>query len=213
MRPTESGEGEMNFSVELDSTSLSLLKRVRRSDRDAWVRLAALYSPVVYGWCRRAGLQDNDAADAVQEIFRSVFQGLAQFRGDEDNENSGSFRGWLWAITRNQIRVFFRRQAVVPQAIGGTDAQVRFAEQADGWQLLDENEPDAAVTRRRLLHRALDLVKGDFSDVTWQVFSRVTLQERSIQDVAAEFGLTDNAVRQAKFRVLRRLREELDGGL
>lgn len=203
----------MKFSCEDGSTSLSLLKRVRRSDRDAWIRLTVLYSPVVYGWCRRAGLQDNDAADAVQDVFRSVFQGVADFRGAEAGEDGGSFRGWLWTITRNQIRLFFRRRGKTPLAIGGTDAQVRFAEHADGWQELDENEPDATVTRRRLLHRALDLVKGDFNEVTWQVFSRVTLQERSIQDVAAEFGLTENAVRQAKFRVLRRLREELDGGL
>ena len=177
------------------------------------MRLSELYSPVVYGWCRRAGVQNDDAADAVQDVFRAVFQGVAEFRGAEAGESVGSFRGWLWAISRNQIRLFFRRRGKVPQAIGGTDAQVRFAEHADGWQELDESEPDAAVTRRRLLHRALDLVKGDFNEVTWQVFSRVTLQEHSIQDVAAEFGLTENAVRQAKFRVLRRLREELDGGL
>lgn len=56
-------------------------------------------------------------------------------------------------------------------------------------------------------------MRSDFNESTWQAFAQVTLQGRSIQDVAAELGLKDNAVRQAKFRVLRRLREELDGVL
>lgn len=66
------------------------------------------------------------------------------------------------------------------------------------------------MTQRRLLHRALDLIRKDFNQITWTAFSRIALENREIQDVAKELGLTENAVRQAKFRVLRRLREELD---
>ncbi len=193
-------------------TSASLLLRVRGLDADAWIRLSSLYGPVVYGWCRRGGLQDNDAADAVQDVFRSVFQGISEFRGAPDGVAGSSFRGWLWTITRNQIRLFYRRQGNVPQAVGGTDAQVRFAAQSDALNDSTE-EPDAELTRRQILHRAVDLVRGDFNETTWQAFVRVALQGHSIPDVAAELGLTDNAVRQAKFRVLRRLREELDGVL
>ena len=202
----------MNLPIDSASTSPSLINRVRRFESDAWIRLSALYGPMVYGWCRRAGLQSNDAADAVQEVFRSVFQGIGQFRGAAESQSGGSFRGWLWVITRNQVRLSVRRSAGVPQAVGGTDAQIRFAEHADAATVVDlnESEPDAEATRTRLLHRALDLVRGDFIDSTWTAFSRVTLQGHAIQDVAVELGLTENAVRQAKFRVLRRLHEELD---
>ncbi len=201
----------MNAERDANSTSLSLLNRVRRNDVDAWFRLTTLYSPIVYSWCRRAGLQDNDASDAVQEVFRTVFQRLAQFRGSE--REGGSFRGWLWTISRNQVLLNYRNRGKQPQAFGGSDAKLLFAEQTDGASNFDDDEPDAANTRCRILHRALDLVKGDFNTVTWQAFSRVTLQDHSIQDVARDLKLTENAVRQAKFRVLRRLREELDGGL
>ena len=200
----------MSFAVAPNSTSLSLLKRVRRFETDAWVRLSALYGPVVYGWCRRAGLQSNDAADAVQEVFRSVFQGISQFRGTDESQHGGSFRGWLWAVTRNHLLLCFRRNQHIPHAVGGTDAQVRFTQQPDPTPSLDESEPDVEGTRRRLLHRAMDLVRADFNDATWTAFTRITLQGHAIQDVASELGLTMNAVRQAKFRVLRRLREELD---
>lgn len=201
----------MNYSLEANSTSLSLLKRVRRHDVDAWGRLTELYSPIVYRWCRRSGLQDHDAADAVQDVFRQVFQGIAEFRGADGN--GGSFRGWLWTISRNQIRLHYRNQVRTPRAIGGTDGQITFAAHVDDTPGPDDNEPDSEITRVRLLQRALALVKGDFNEVTWQVFSRVTLQEHSIQDVARETGLTENGVRQAKFRVLTRLREELEGGV
>lgn len=203
----------MSAAIQPGLTSVSLLRRVRRLDADAWVRLSSLYSPVVYGWCRRAGLQDNDAADAVQDVFRSVFQGIGEFRGSDNSQPGGSFRGWLWTITRNQVRLFYRRQGNAPQAVGGTAAHVHLAEHADEFRDLAENEPDAEETRCRVLHRAVELVRGDFNESTWQAFAQVTLQGRSIQDVAAELGLKDNAVRQAKFRVLRRLREELDGVL
>ena len=195
---------------ELQPTSLSLLRRVRHFETDAWSRLSALYGPLVYGWCRRAGLQSSDAADAVQEVFRSVFQGIAQFRGSDGSQNGGSFRGWLWTVTRNQVRLSFRKNENTPQAIGGTDVQMRLAQKPDSVPSLDDSEPDAELTERRLLHRALDLVRADFNDSTWTAFTRVTLQGHAISEVAADLGLTENAVRQAKFRVLRRLREELD---
>jgi RNA polymerase sigma-70 factor (ECF subfamily) len=55
------------------------------------------------------------------------------------------------------------------------------------------------------------LVRGDFSETTSQCFVRTTLQGQTCVEVAADLGLTDNAVRQARFRMLRQLREELDG--
>lgn len=201
----------MNHSREADSTSLSLLKRACRQDVLAWRRLTDLYSPIVYSWCRRSGLQYNDAADAVQDVFRQVFQGIGAFRGADGN--GGSFRGWLWTISRNQIRLHFRKQVRSPEAIGGTNAQVRFATQADHTAGPDEDEPESDLTRVRLLHRALEMIKDDFNPVTWEIFSRVALREHSIQDVARDHGVTENAVRQMKFRVLNRLREELDGSL
>lgn len=118
----------MSAAIQPGLTSVSLLRRVRRLDADAWVRLSSLYGPVVYGWCRRAGLQDNDAADAVQDVFRSVFQGIGEFRGTDNSPTGGSFRGWLWTITRNHVRLFYRRQGNTPQAVGGTEANVRLAE-------------------------------------------------------------------------------------
>ncbi|MDG1896579.1 MAG: sigma-70 family RNA polymerase sigma factor [Fuerstiella sp.] len=88
----------------LSSTSPSLLSRARVGDTDAWHRLVEIYSPVVYRWARSAGLQDSDASDVMQDVFRDVARGLSGFRKEKPGD---SFRGWLWVIARNRIRQHF----------------------------------------------------------------------------------------------------------
>jgi RNA polymerase sigma-70 factor (ECF subfamily) len=151
-------------------------------------------------------LQESDAADATQEIFRSVFQHIDQL---QRSQQGGSFRGWLWTITVNQIRLQFRQARRHPQARGGSDGQQMLAQLPD--PELPDQEPEADAGRSRIVHRALDLVRGDFSDSTWAIFERTTVGNESCQHVAADLGMSANAVRQARFRVLRRLRQELDG--
>jgi RNA polymerase sigma-70 factor (ECF subfamily) len=59
------------------ATSTSLIRRVKDRDDEAWERLLDLYVPLVYSWCRRSGMQTEDAADVVQEVFRAVLRGIA----------------------------------------------------------------------------------------------------------------------------------------
>ena len=101
------------------STASSLLERARQQTPGAWERLTTLYGPLVYSWSRRAGLQAEDAADVVQDVFRAVVIHLSGFRRERSGD---SFRGWLWTITQNKIRDLRRRQAGRPEAVGGTDA-------------------------------------------------------------------------------------------
>lgn len=152
------------------------------------------------------GLSDADAADAVQEVFRSVYSHATDF--DVENQQS-SFRAWLWAITRNQVRLFYRRRGSTPQAQGGTDVARQLNEYPD-W-IDDEEEPVTSHERRSLLQRTLAVIRNDFDDTTWQAFWRLAVEDHSSADIAEELGISQGAVRQAKYRVLCRLREEMGG--
>src|SRR5262245_64505826 len=79
-----------------DSTASSLILGVRQGEADAWRRVSRLYAPLVYAWCRRAGLQGPDAEDILQEVFLTVARRAAEFRHDRPGD---SFRGWLYGIT------------------------------------------------------------------------------------------------------------------
>lgn len=183
-------------------TSLNLIQRLKRDEGDAWSRFVDLYGPLIYYWARRAGLQPDDAADITQEVLRSVAGHMAGFHKDHPGD---TLRGWLWTITRNKIRDHFRRRKGRAEGAGGTDAHKQLQ------QFPGEVPPpsDDSVEVRDLVRRALNLIRGDFGEQTWQAFVQAVYHERSSTEIAAELGITPNAVRKAKARVLCRLREEL----
>ena len=187
-------------------TSLTLLQRLRANEPDAWQTLVLLYTPLLYHWCARAGLQGADADDVLQEVFRAVAAHLGGFRRDRPGD---SFRGWLRAVTRSMILLHFRKSGRQPQGSGGTDAFAQLQEVADPTAAPpDDADTGAATETDGLRRRALELVQGQFEERTWQMFWRTFVDERSPVDVAAEMGATPAAVRKAKSRVLHRLKEE-----
>ena len=68
---------------------------------------------------------------------------------------------------------------------------------------------DPADQLSGLYRRALELVRAEFEQQTWTMFWRTVIDGRTPAEVSAEQGVSDAAVRQAKSRVLRRLREEV----
>jgi RNA polymerase sigma-70 factor (ECF subfamily) len=193
------------------STSRTLLNGLRANEAEAWDRLVTLYAPLVYHWCRQQGLPNSDMSDLLQDVFQSVAAHIGRFRKERAGD---TFRGWLRTITRNKVADHFRKRAVQPQAAGGTTAfQQMGAVPAPSGSLsasASQSELAAdAVAQRDLLARALNLIREEFEDRTWQAFWQTAVESRSAADVAAELGMSAGAVRVAKCRVLRRLREEL----
>jgi RNA polymerase sigma-70 factor (ECF subfamily) len=189
----------------IGSTAASLLENARQQSPGGWERLTTLYGPLVYSWSRRGGCRAEDAADIVQEVFRAVVMHLSDFRRDRRGD---SFRGWLWTITQNKIRDLRRRQAGQPAAVGGTDALQRLLQTPD---IQNSSSEDSAPLRpNSLLTRALELIRLEFEDRTWQAFWGVVAEGRKPAEVALALGLSVNAVYVARSRILRRLREELD---
>jgi RNA polymerase sigma-70 factor (ECF subfamily) len=185
-----------------DSTSLSLLARVQGKQPVAWEQFVELYAPLVYHWCRCGGLGPEDTADVFQEVFRAVAEHIGTFRRDRAGD---TFRGWLRTITRNKIRDLYRRQQDQPRAEGGSDAQLRLLAVPEP---PDEDPVEADLVAGQL-RRALESLRGEFEERTWRAFWEVQMEGRGTDEVGAELGMTAAAVRKAKFRVLRRLREEL----
>ena len=186
-------------------TSTSWLLRVKARDPQAWQRLTDLYGPLVFHWGRRHGLSPEDAGDLMQEVFSAVATAIDRFL---HRPEPGTFRGWLWTIARNKLRDHFRRAANREEAAGGTEAGLRLSSIPEIWSD-DSVEVTDRVELQKLFRRALDQVRCEFEERTWQAFWLTTIDLRDTSDVATELSLSTNSVRQAKSRVLRRLRREL----
>ncbi len=189
-----------------ETTSTTLLARVKEHNQDAWQRLTDLYGPAVYGWCRRCGLNAEDAADVVQEVFSAVARKVEDFRRDRPDD---SFRGWLCTITHNKVRDHFRRQQDKPQAEGGTLAQQRLAELAEelsqSFASISHAPEEDAVDLR-----AIELVRAGIEDHTWQAFWRLVVEGHSVADVGKDLGMSQGAVYKAKYRVMHLVRKEYE---
>ena len=184
-------------------TPVSLLERARQHDEEAWGRLLSLYQPLVLSWCRRSGVSGQDGEDVSQEVFASVARALSHFHRDRPGD---SFRSWLRAITHNAILLYHRRNRGRATAEGGSDALNYLQTVPDPLAGSAEDDQDEIS---QVYRRALEQVRGGFEEHSWQAFWLTTIEARSPAALAAELNMTPDAIRQAKARVLRRLREEL----
>jgi len=189
-------------------TSPSLLGRVKDDDPAAWSRLSKIYGPLVYQWARRCGLSAEDSADIVQETFGVLARKIGSFRRERPSD---SFRGWLWTITRNRVRDLVRRASDRAMATGGTTAHMLLQELADDAPEPVDTPEERTATEQGVVSRALLLIQAEFEPSTWQAFWGMAVEKRSAAEVGEALGITKHAVHQAKYRVLRRLREEMAG--
>jgi RNA polymerase sigma-70 factor, ECF subfamily len=188
----------------MNTTSASLLERLKRARPDApeWRRLQDIYLPLIRSWLARVPGPGAEADDLAQEVLVVLFRELPSF----ERRRHGSFRAWLRQITVNRIRGFVRDRHKQPLAGLGPEAGQLLAQLEDpGSDLARQWDQDYD---RYLFRKMLAVVEADFAPATWQAFLRFGLEGRPAARVAAELGLSESAVMQAKFRVLKRLREE-----
>jgi RNA polymerase sigma-70 factor (ECF subfamily) len=185
-------------------TSRSLLALARERDGPAWSRLVELYTPLVYFWCRRAPVQEQDIPDVVQEVFRSVVTGLGSFRKQREGD---TFRGWLRTVTRSKIADSFRRGSRTPPAPGGSEMQRRMEAVTD--RADDDDDPQEQSAERELFLRGLESIRSQFEPHVWNAFWQVVVEEKSVAEVGERLKMRPGTVRVAKCRVLQRLRQQL----
>jgi RNA polymerase sigma factor (sigma-70 family) len=184
-------------------TRPSLLVRLRDAhDELAWSQFVEIYAPLVYGFARKHGLQDADAADVTQDVLRSVATATKKLEYDPQR---GSFRGWLFTVVRNRLRDFWAGQARQCQA-SGDPAVNRHLQEVPA---RDEYVEWQQEYEQQLFHWAAAQVRSAFQDSTWQAFWQTAVEGKSGKEVARALGMTVAAVYLAKARVITRLKEQL----
>lgn len=191
-------------------TQKSLLARLVTAPSEAdWEYFYVKYAAVILSFAQKQGLDEHGARDALQETMIVLVRKLPTFTYDPAH---GRFRNWLLTIVAHKVREARRRARrerlvsldAAPEEGGSLHERLPAeAAQAD--------EAVEAAWRQGLLEEALRRVLGDphTKAETVAVFRACALEGRPVPEVAAAFGLKENAVYQIKNRMMTRLRELL----
>lgn len=192
-------------SQESPSTSPSLIRNARAGNEQAWSELVMIYGPLVLRWTNKYRIDRADEEDIAQNVFLTVSKNL-QYFGQDVEQNS--FRAWLWTITRHKILDHFRAKRKLPESQDPeqlADAlgmqELSFAERTEDHQRED---------LKTIVNAAMELIRGDFSEKTWNAFYRTVALGEAPSDVARDLEMTSAAVCMCRGRVLKRLRETID---
>jgi RNA polymerase sigma-70 factor (ECF subfamily) len=187
----------------VNTTSVSLLDRLRRKEPDDadWLRLQDIYLPLIRKWLGRVPDLGDEAPDVAQDVFVVLVREVPHF----ERRRKGSFRAWLRQITVNRVRNHRKRCGRAPAV--GFDPAAGFLDRLEdpAGDLAQEWDRDHD---RHVFDKLVRVVRPDFQPASWVAFQRCVLDGVPVSRAAAELGLTENAVLQAKYRVLKRLREE-----
>jgi RNA polymerase sigma-70 factor (ECF subfamily) len=188
--------------AEIPPTRASLLVRLRDPrDEAAWKEFIDIYGPLVYGYVRKQGLQDADAADLGQDVLGAVAGAVGRLEYDPGR---GSFRNWLFTIVRNKLTNWRAAQANRLRGSGDSETQ-RLLEQCP--ESTREEQDWQTEWEERLFAWACEQVRRGVTDQTWQAFWRTAMDGRPGKQVAEDLGLSVAAVYRARSRVLARLKE------
>ena len=180
-----------------DETSLqtrrSLLSRLRDyEDKESWQTFFDRYWRLLYNVARRAGLDDVDAQDVVQDTVIAVAKEIPDFRYDPAR---GSFKSWLFQILRRRVSDHFRKHYRQPAQ---DDITPETLEVGDGVSLSDAWDQE---WERSVLAAAIAQVRAEANPKHFQVFDYCVLKEWPVAKVASTLGMNAAQVYLARHRV------------
>jgi RNA polymerase sigma factor (sigma-70 family) len=152
---------------------------------------------------RRRVADDGDAEEILQEVFYELVETYRLMKPIEQ------VSAWLFRVARNRITDLFRKKK--PLAFSEGSAAVS----EDGEALLLQDllpSPDAgpdAVYARSVLIEELDAALEELPAEQREAFVAHEIEGRSFKELAAETGLSVNALVLRKHHAVQHLRERL----
>lgn len=173
-----------------------LILRCQRGEESAFEALIRAHEKRVYTLCRRMCHSEDDALEAAQDTFLSVWRGIGEFRAD------AAFSTWLYRLATNACLDLLRREKKRSGdvSLDGIDGSF---DPVDGAAL-----PEEAAVRadtRRMVREALDTLPHDYR----QILLLREAEQLSYQEIVEITGLELGTVKSRISRARQALRNRL----
>ncbi len=190
-------------------TRRSLIERLHNwQDQKSWDDFYRTYWRLIYGVATKAGLNNEEAWDVVQETILSVAK---QTRDGRYDAEKGSFKNWLWTITRWRIADQFRKRPGAPCAPdsstcpGGEPADKLPDTMGETFEKIWERE-----WQLNRIKAAAERVKMRVNPRQFQIFDCYVLRGMSTAEVRRTLGVSTAQIYLTRHRVGKLLRQELE---
>ena len=192
------------------ATRVTLLARLKDwEDEESWRTFVKIYGQLIHGQAKSAGLSETEADEVMQETLIVVAHRIKTFTY---NSEKGSFKGWLFRLTRWRIVDQFNKRQTghVPWeslALGDENLSGELSNMpAPSGELGASWERDWQQT---MLDLALEKLRLKLPAKHFQVFQMLVQQHQSVPQVAGLLRCSQAYVHLVKFRGLRCLKKEL----
>jgi RNA polymerase sigma factor (sigma-70 family) len=191
-------------------TRTSLLRRMKHwDDQESWRDFFDTYWKLIYGAAVKAGLNDAEAQDVVQDTVIAVAKKIEDFKYDPALD---SFKGWLLYLTRKRIAGHYRRRERDRGGKGARSDQMPVASELE--QLADPAGVDIEAIwneewETQIADAALARVKEQVNPKHFQMFNFYVLKQWPVADVAKTLGVSVARVYLAKHRISSLVQKEV----
>ncbi len=188
-------------------TRRSLLERLKRwDDQESWRAFFDSYGGLLYRTALKAGLNDAEAQDVVQDTIITVAKKIETFTYDPAED---SFKGWLLYLTRKRIAMEYRKRHRSPSAATVSDAGAELDQIPDSAGISFETLWEEEWSRAKW-EEAIAKVKGQVGSKQFQMFHLYAVKERPALEVAKALGVPVAQVYLAKHRIAALVKKELN---
>jgi RNA polymerase sigma factor (sigma-70 family) len=177
-----------------------LLAGCRRGEEGAWEALVLRYQRLIYAIPRRAGLDEDAAAEIFQDVFTTLLESI------ESIEQPSRLQAWLVTTAKRKTwRVVGRAKALRPFASEETEGVDEMYDLADEGLL-----PDEALTRleeQHLVRAALTELGDRCRTLLRMLFYAAEAPPYS--EIAAALGTSEGSIGPTRARCLKKLLDAL----
>jgi RNA polymerase sigma factor (sigma-70 family) len=180
----------------METPDAQLVEACRRGDQAAWETLVRRYQRLVYSIPRRAGLDEQNAADVFQRVFASLFEQLDSLAQPD------RVSAWLVTVSRRETVRMVRQVAVARGQLEGEAAAANVADTDPiAEEMLQRLEEQRALRQavENLAPRCQDLVKLLFFGPDPLPYA----------DVARRLGMAEGSIGPIRGRCLEQLKRNL----
>jgi RNA polymerase sigma factor (sigma-70 family) len=175
-----------------DQSDAALINRCLAGNQDAWIELIHRYSRLVYSIVLKSGLDEDNAADVVQNVFIIVLRRLESLRDAE------RFSAWLITTTHRESWRYRkqRREQPLDETFDPLDDEPIAPQQVIAWE------------QASLVHRALDRLGDRCRRLVQMLF--LDEPHPSYDTISTDLGMSIGSIGPTRGRCLKQLRTHIE---